>query len=175
MFWMLETLGHRRVAIMDGGYPKWVAEKRPVETGAVAVRPAVFEPDWRADRIVGWAELSRRLTDPQLAIVDTRSREEYDGATPYGEVRGGHIPGAVHLHWQNLLDERGVLKARSELEAMLKAKGLTPSRETALYCTGGVRSGHVYWVLRHLGWARPRNYDGSFWEWASRPELPVAH
>jgi thiosulfate/3-mercaptopyruvate sulfurtransferase len=175
MFWMLELLGHRQVAIMDGGWPRWRAEGRPHESGTAPPRPARFDATWDPSRIIGWQEIHRRLGDPTLRIVDTRTREEYDGATPYGEARGGRIPGAVHLHWLDLLDDSGMLRTRTQIDALLKARGISPDREIAMYCTGGVRSGFVYHVLRHLGFARARNYDGSFWEWAGRPELPVAH
>ncbi|MBI4864555.1 MAG: sulfurtransferase [Candidatus Riflebacteria bacterium] len=173
MFWMLELLGHKRVAIMDGGWPLWVAEQRPVQAGAAAPRPARFVVDYKPERVVGWQEISRRLGDPTLVIVDSRTRAEYDGATPYGEARGGHIPGAVHLCWSELLGAGGKLLAKADLESLVRARGLTPARESALYCTGGIRSGFVYFALRWIGFPRERNYDGSFWEWAARPELPV--
>lgn len=173
MFWMLEYLGHKRVAIMDGGWPKWQAEQRLTLPGVVKGEPAAFTPAPVPERIIGWAELRKRLDDPKLRLIDARTAGEYGGETPYGEARGGHVPGAVHLPWESLLDANGVLRPRPELEAALKAKGIGPEQDNVSYCTGGVRSGFVYFVLRHLGWPRQRNYDGSMWEWASHPELPL--
>lgn len=173
MFWMLEYLGHKRVAIMDGGWPKWQAEQRLSLTGSVKGEPVEFKAAVVPERIIGWADIQKRLKDPELQLVDTRTPEEYAGGTPYGEARGGRIPGAVHLHWDTLLDEKGLLKPRAELEAILKGRGLDRSKDVVSYCTGGIRSGFVYFVLRYLGWPRARNYDGSMWEWAGRPELPV--
>lgn len=173
IFWMLELLGHTKVALMDGGHPRWKKEGRALERGPTSPAAATFDGTWNAERIVGWSEIQQRLQDPTLVILDTRSQEEYEGATPYGEVRGGRIPGAKHLHWQDLLNTDGTFKSVTEMKSLVEARGLTPEREAALYCTGGVRSGFVYFVLRLLGYPKARNYDGSFWEWAARSELPV--
>lgn len=173
MFWMLELLGHKRVAIMDAGYPRWIAEGRPVQTGPVPAITVKYTPAPVPERVIGWQEIYKRLGDPTLTLVDTRTRAEYEGATPFGEVRGGRIPGAVHLEWSTLLDDKGRFRPRPELASALAAKGIVPNKENACYCTGGVRSGFVYFVMRYLGYPKERNYDGSFWEWTSRPELPV--
>lgn len=173
MFWMLEYLGHQRVAIMDGGWPRWAAEHRPTQTGPVPSVTVKYTPAPVDGRIIGWQEIQKRLADPTLTLVDTRTLAEYNGATPYGEARGGRIPGAVHLQWDLLLDAKGAFRTKPELEAALKARGIVAGKENACYCTGGVRSGFVYFVMRYLGFPRERNYDGSFWEWAGKPELPV--
>ncbi len=101
-------------------------------------------------------------------VLDVRTRAEYDGATPYGSVRGGHVPGAEHLEWTALFDEQGALRPRAELEALLPARGA----RVVAYCTGGVRSGFVYAVLRALGRDDVANYPGSWWEYAAS-DLPV--
>lgn len=173
MFWMLEYLGHKQVAIMDGGWPKWIAEQRAVETFRVPNITVRFTPELREDRRIGWQELQRRLGDPALGIVDTRTAAEFNGATPYGEARGGHVPGATHLPWESLLDERGLLRPRPQLEHVLASRGIVPGKDTVSYCTGGIRSGFVYFVTRLLGYPRTRNYDGSMWEWADHPDLPL--
>ena len=173
MFWMLELLGHKQVAVMDGGFPKWLAEKRWVQSGAVAPRPATFVPAPVPERQIGWQEIQKRLHDPTLALIDTRTLEEYKGATPYGEARGGHIPGAIHLQWDTLLYPSGSFLSKPKLQAALAAQGLVPGRQNACYCTGGIRSGFVYFALRYAGYPRECNYDGSMWEWASHPELPL--
>jgi len=102
-------------------------------------------------------------------LVDTRELREFEGAVPYGESRGGHLPGAVHLHYSSLLNTLGALRDRDTLMARLRERGITADREIIAYCTGGVRSGWFVAVLADLGFTRVRNYAGSMWEWSAGP------
>ncbi|NOY25102.1 MAG: hypothetical protein GXP62_04430 [Oligoflexia bacterium] len=104
---------------------------------------------------------------------DTREQREYDGATPYGEHRGGHIPGAAHVWFADLTDPRGMLLPQDQLRAILEAAGITPDHSIIAYCTGGVRSGFAVAVLRSLGYPRATNYDGGMWEWSSDKRHPL--
>jgi thiosulfate/3-mercaptopyruvate sulfurtransferase len=119
-------------------------------------------------------DVLRALSSGDAVIVDTRSLSEYGGLTPHGSPRGGHVPRAVHLAWTDLFDERDRLLPRSMLRARLAALGIGEDTPVIAYCTGGVRSGFLYMVMRWAGYEAVRNYDGSFWEWSRRDELPVA-
>ena len=105
-------------------------------------------------------------------MIDNRELKEYRGATPYGSTRGGHIPGAVHIDWQEFFTGQGTLKDRNALNTLLKRYRIQPHQQIVVYCTGGVRSGMAYYVFRLLGY-EVRNYDGSWWDWSHHPELPV--
>ena len=178
--WMLAYLGHSRVFVLDGGIAGWRRAGQPIERGlAGRVAPGARfvphpQPGLRADKqAVQAASIASAGHGAQL--LDVRSREEFAGATPYFEARGGHIPGARHLDWHQLLDAQGRLRPAAELRPLLAALGAGPGdSELIVYCTGGVRSAFVWASLRSLGFARVRNYDGSFWEWASDASLPVA-
>ena len=100
-------------------------------------------------------------------IIDTRERREYEGGTPYGETRGGHVPGAVHLHYRSLLRKDGRLRSPGALKRLLQKAGISSNKEIIAYCTGGVRSGYVVAVLAHLGFSKVLNYAGSMWAWAA--------
>ena len=172
--WMLSYLGHPRVSVLDGGYAAWRAAGRAVEVTKGSAPPiGTFTPH-RDDR---W-----RATLPDVVaasqgggtVLDTRTALEWNGATPYWEARGGHIPGAHHLSWTALFDGEGRLRPRAELERLVAAAGVTHERPVLLYCTGGVRSALVWVVLRSLGYDA-KNFDASFWEWARHDELPVVH
>ena len=175
--WLLVYLGHPQVHILDGGIAAWRAGGQPLVRG-FAGRPARVgplhvhvQPSVRADK--GQVVAANKGTMPPQ-IVDVRSLGEWRGATPYFEARGGHIPGAVHLDWLQLLDENGHLREASFLRHALSAIGLSdPNREIIVYCTGGVRSAFAWAVLRQLGYTHVRNYDGSFWEWSADRSLPV--
>ena len=178
--WLLAYLGHPRVHILDGGIAAWRQAGQPLARG-LAGRPrqtgalsSQAQPLLRADKA---RVLAASQATPRPLIVDVRSLEEWRGATPYFEARGGHIPGAAHLDWRQLLDGDGRLRPGPALRQALAALGLDEpareEREIIVYCTGGVRSAFAWAVLRDLGYRRVRNYDGSFWEWAADRSLPV--
>ena len=88
-------------------------------------------------------------------------------------ARGGAIPGAVHLEWTNNLGPDGAFKPADELQADVRAAGVTPDREVVTYCQGGYRAAHSYIALRLIGYPRVRNYIGSWKEWGDRIDLPI--
>lgn len=113
-------------------------------------------------------EPSRQDTFSPPILIDTREPREYAGATPYGEQRGGHVPGAVNLYFKDLLTQDGYLLPETELHEVLHNYGITPDRRAIAYCTGGIRSGWLTAVLVNYGY-QVENYAGSMWEWAAAP------
>lgn len=168
--WMLRTLGHQKAVLMDGGYEALV--KAGIPTVQTAPNSPPNPGDFVVRRTAIWDiqrdELKASLGTQNLAIIDAREAREYAGETPYGEQRGGHVPGAVHLYYKELLHEEGKLLKREEIIAKLQQKGVTPSGEIVTYCTGGIRSGWLTSVLVTLGF-KAKNYAGSMWEWAAAP------
>lgn len=171
--WMLRHLGHPQAVIVDGGYDALLATGLPSDTADVPMPP---ESEYRVQRVAELAieleELEQLVNEEdragdEVVFVDTRERREYDGDTPYGEARGGHLPGAVHLHYEDLLDDDGYLLARDTLRRLLSNLGMNANHTIVAYCTGGVRSGWLVMVLRDLGFEDTRNYAGSMWEWSA--------
>jgi thiosulfate/3-mercaptopyruvate sulfurtransferase len=176
--WMLAYLGHPRVFVLDGGIAAWRRQGRALFRGFAAAAPAgaSFQPHVQAELRADKQAVQAALGRPGAVVLDVRTDAEWGGATPYFEARGGHIPGAQHMEWRRLLDPQGQLRPAAELKALLAPLGVSlsaPPEEIIVYCTGGVRSAHVWAALRSLGLARVRNYDGSFWEWAADRSLPV--
>jgi len=175
-FWMLEYYGFKKVAVLRGGYDSWKQFRKPVTGGhfqspapsKLTVQDLQFNPEVYAD--LYWVR--SRLGSKTVAIIDNRERSEFDGATPYGSPRGGHIPGAIHIDWREFFAQYGLLKNRDELEKILNRYGITRNQEIMVYCTGGVRSAMAYFVFRTLG-MKVRNYDGSWWDWSHNPAAPV--
>jgi thiosulfate/3-mercaptopyruvate sulfurtransferase len=171
--WMLRYLGHREVAVLDGGWRAWLAAGGAVSRWPVRPRPGVFvarpRPELRAA-----AEDVEAAAAGAGALLDVRSEAEWHGATPYFEARGGRIPGAVHLPWTGLLDDAGLVDRSGEALARLARLGVTPERPVVVYCTGGVRSSEALVALKALGFRDVRNYDGSWYEWSADPRRPVA-
>ena len=171
--WMLRTLGHTNAALLDGGHYALT------EAGAGLPMdqkiPGKAAGNFTVKRLGTWDVQKAALQKIVLAgsggvtLVDTRELREYQGAVPYGEARGGHLPGAVPLHYGSLLNTLGQLRHRSTLLQRLKDNGVTPDKEVIAYCTGGVRSAWFVAVLADLGFKKVRNYAGSMWEWSAGP------
>ncbi|MCF8720731.1 sulfurtransferase [Nitrospina gracilis] len=175
-FWMLEFYGFTKTALLEGGLDAWEKQGLPVERGTASpppasqLKPEDIQFNWNVYADQHW--IADRLNTPELALIDNRERHEYNGATPYGSSRGGHIPGAIHIDWREFFDGQGRLKAKPVLESLLARWNITKDKEVVVYCTGGVRSGMAYFVFRHLGY-NVRNYDGSWWDWSRNSQLPV--
>ncbi len=175
-FWMFERFGFTSATVLTGGLETWKEKGGDVERGkpdsvtpsAITAAEIQLNPQVTADST--W--IHRQLQSGHIAIIDNRTKKEYDGATPYGSMRGGHIPKAIHIPWEEFFTDAGVLKEKKTLLTMLQAKGIAPEKEVVVYCTGGVRSGMAYFAFRSLGF-KVRNYDGSWWDWSKNPELPV--
>jgi thiosulfate/3-mercaptopyruvate sulfurtransferase len=173
--WMLQYLGLREVDILDGGFRAWSAAGRPVETGGGADPPRrSFVPRRQAALRAELPDVERWSREGGAVLLDVRTRNEWDGATPYFEPRGGHIPNARHLPWTNLLDGSGAVLSAESIAAQLAPLGIGPRTPVVVYCTGGVRSAFVWAVLRASGYTDVKNFDGSFYQWSKERRLPIA-
>ncbi|MGB3614957.1 MAG: rhodanese-like domain-containing protein [Elainellaceae cyanobacterium] len=166
--WMLRTLGHPAVAMVNGGHAALADALATQNVRVSQPSPASFDvqrdPRWSIDR----DRLQDALNNDNVVVIDSRSAAEYQGKTPHGERRGGHVPGAEHLHFKALIDDAGHLLPQSALMAKLTQAGITADKTIITYCTGGVRSAWLAVVLADLGF-EVKNYPGSMWEWASSP------
>jgi len=168
--WMLRTLGHNSAAFVDGGYNALV--KAGVSTTFKGNQSQQIG-DFVVNRTGLWEiqrdELKANLAENKLIVIDTRQKREYKGAIFYGEQRGGHIPGAVHFYFKDLIDSKGNLLQNQEIIAQLENIGIQLNTPIATYCTGGIRSAFFVAVLANLGFTNVRNYAGSMWEWSAEP------
>ena len=175
MFWMLESLGHKKLRILDGGWVKWTAEKRPFEHGYVAPVAGTFKAEPVTELAITREALKEivRGPHPHTAILDARSLEEFLGKEVPGIPRPGHIPSAIHVAWNVFLNQDATVKDPEAIRQMLEAKGVHNGQEVVCYCTGGVRSAWLYFILKLVGYQKIRNYPGSWWEWSRDFACPV--
>ena len=126
-FWLLEYLGHHDVHVLDGGFNAWKAAGLPISREMQAPKGTTFQSRPRPE--IHWSadQLSAHLRYADLAIIDTRTDDEYLGKNVRA-ARGGTIPRAIHLEWVHNLDERGAFKTGVELRAMYEACGITPDK-----------------------------------------------
>ncbi len=171
--WMLRTLGHQSAAFVDGGHTALIKAGFPITLdltqpipGDLIVKPTA---SWLIQRDELQANLTAKEAAQDLIAIDTRSPREFAGATPYGEKRRGHIPGAVNFYFNDLKDANGYLLPREQIIAKLKQLGIERDTLVTAYCTGGVRSAFFVAVLADLGFTNVKNYAGSMWEWSASP------
>jgi thiosulfate/3-mercaptopyruvate sulfurtransferase len=172
LWWALKYYGHDEVAVLDGGWDRWVEEGRPVEAGDVSPPRAEFQPRARPEWRASAEEVLARAGESGLQLVDARDRAQYTGAKRRGP-RGGHIPGARNVPRETFFADGGGFLPLDELRRRVDALGLRADRPTVAYCNGGVAATVVLFNLFRLGHPRLTNYDGSWNEWGQRPELPV--
>ena len=173
-FFTLDTLGHKNVALLNGGLRAWRDEKRPIETGpAKAPTPGQFTPTVNAARLATADQIQQQVSKASIALVDVRPDPEFlgtDGGMG-GMHAAGHIAGAKQLTWNELVGADGRFLPRDQLQAKLSGACATTGKPVVAYCMVGMRASVVYFVARHLGYDA-RLYDGSIVDWSQR-KLPV--
>jgi thiosulfate/3-mercaptopyruvate sulfurtransferase len=175
LWWVLDYYGHTKAKVLNGGWNKWIKEKRPVTTEVAAPQPAAFTVRVDPGKICLVEELVANLKQPNVVIVDARSPAEYSGFDVRAK-RGGHIPGAVNIEWTRNVtnDELKTFRPAADLLKMYEAAGVTKDKQVITHCQTGVRAAHTMFTLRLLGYEQVRNYDASWQEWGNRSDLPLA-
>lgn len=173
-WWMFRVFGHDRVAVLDGGMPKWTKEGKPMEetppseTGLVEYS-ATFRP-----HLVKSADEVLKATET-ATIFDARSAGRYHGTEPEPRagLRSGHIPGSQSMPFTSLLSEDGTLRSAAELQAIFDQTKFNPDADTICSCGSGVTACNVALALHVLGHDKVAVYDGSWSEWGQREDLPI--
>jgi thiosulfate/3-mercaptopyruvate sulfurtransferase len=172
---MLRWLGHDAVAVLDGGFSRWIAEGRPTAAG-VETRPAArFTPRVRSDMLVDVATVEALAASRQATLVDARAPQRYRGEVEPLDRVAGHIPGARNHFFQHNLDEQGRFHKPEELRTRFRevVAGTAP-HDIVCYCGSGVTACHNLLALDHAGIKGARLYAGSWSEWSADPARPVA-
>ena len=174
VFWVLDYYGHKDVAVLNGGYPKWAAEAGEITRQVPKFEPAKFTPRPDPAKIADLSYVKASLGNEAVALCDARTAGEYSGADMRAP-RGGHVPGAKNANWEQNLSggQTPQLKLAAELKQLYESAGITPDKEVITYCQTGVRAAQAYFTLRLLGYDKVRNYDGSWQEWGSNPTTPI--
>ena len=170
-WFMFRHFGAPKVAILDGGFQKWLAEGRPTEKGKPTKRMARFEPVERASEVVSKRQINSGFAMP---MVDARGRARFQGteADPRPGVASGHIPGARNLPYSDLYNQDGTLRSPDEIRRLFLAAGVDPEKPFVASCGSGVTANSLIFAARMLGNRDTRLYDGSWSEWGADPKTP---
>jgi thiosulfate/3-mercaptopyruvate sulfurtransferase len=173
-WWMLRWLGHRAVALLDGGFDRWVREGLPVTTAVPSPRATSFTPA-KPLPVADAREILASLPKRDLVIVDARAPERYRGETEPMDPVAGHIPGAINRYLGDNLAGDGTFKdartLRREFEALL---GEAKLDKVVHHCGSGVSACHNILAMAIAGYPDTRLYPGSWSEWVADPTRPVA-
>ena len=166
--------GFNNVKIIDGGFKQVEAlgfnkEYNPSED-RIDVSDVVRVEAENNSNAIFTDELLSLVGNENVQIIDTRLEVEYNGRVIYGENKAGHIPTAVSLPFNSLVDKDGFIKSREELEKYFEEKGLDKNKLQITYCTTGVRASYVAVILTELGY-KVRNYEPSFARYANVAEV----
>lgn len=160
----LREWGFNRSYWVDGGDTFLLAEKSKIDS-LLPLKSTYSISSYSISREL----LSQNLKSQSLSIIDTREKREFDGSTPYGENRGGHIPGAHWIYFKDFLTSEGKVKSKEEIHKLLIKNNIKIENNIVTYCTGGVRSAFVTGILISYG-ITSKNYAGSMWEWSAENE-----
>lgn len=172
-WWLMKLFGHEKAAVLDGGLPKWLAEARATESGdAKQAAPTSYTPDFRAELVKGIGDVKRIIASGNALILDARAKGRFDGTAPEPRpgLPSGHMPGAKSVPFNELLNADFTMKDAAALRARFAAAGADGSKPIVTSCGTGVTACILALGLRQAGLGDAAIYDGSWTEWAGRPE-----
>ncbi len=173
-WWLMRLLGHRRVAVLDGGVARWQALGLPMESTSPVLEPGAYVGEFDPRAVATTDEVLAQLPAAPGALIDARSPERYAGAVEPLDPVAGHIPGAVNRPYPSNL-EAGVFRPaavlRADFEALLQGR---PPSQVVLSCGSGVTACHNLLAMEHAGLHGARVYAGSWSAWVNDPTRPVA-
>lgn len=175
LWWMLRLLGHRKVAVLDGGIAAWKAAGAPLQTSTPHAGSGHYSAEFDPANIATAAEVARRTAAGEILLLDARAGERFRGEVEPLDPRAGHIPGARNRPYLvNLASNDQFLPAATlaaEFTAVLAGR---PATDVVHMCGSGVSACHNLLAMEHAGLSGSRLYVGSWSEWVSVPERPVA-
>jgi thiosulfate/3-mercaptopyruvate sulfurtransferase len=175
-WWMLRIFGAHYVSVLDGGFQKWTAEGRLVESGRPQVRHGHFTPSFDAAAVVDKAQVSALLNSSDHELVDARPATRFSGEEPDPRpgMASGHIPGSKNLPQSELFNPDNSWKQGEELRAAFDRAGVDLNKPMVTTCGSGVTAAVLLFGARLLGKEDVKLYDGSWAEWGADPATPKA-
>lgn len=175
VWWTLRIFGARDVRMLAGGMPRWRAEGRPLEKGPVHRAPRNFAVKFDQRAVANAEDVKRASETGSAQIVDARAAARFSGtaAEPRPGLRSGHVPGSLNLPWREVVAS-GEIKSADQVKAIFAGAGVDLERPVITTCGSGVTAAILLMALASTGKKDVVLYDGSWAEWGTRSDLPVA-
>jgi len=175
VWWTLRTMGYPRVSVLDGGLRKWRAEDRIVTSEVAPPAPVAADTAFRPELVRDLVAVQAHIEAGDAQLLDARSAARFRGQAPEPRagLRAGHMPGALNLAFDEVVNPDGTLKSEGELRPLFEDAGVDLSRPIVTTCGSGVTASVLALALARLGRDDVAVYDGSWTEWGGRPDTAV--
>ncbi len=171
-WWLLRYAGHDDVRVLDGGYRAYREAGGAPDREVPQHAPAQLSVRVRSEMAVDREQLRGVLHDPRWCILDVRSPERYRGEVEPIDPKAGHIPSAINRPFERTLTEQGRFEARGALREQFAV--VDGRSDVVAYCGSGVSAAHAVLAMEVAGIRGAKVYPGSWSDWCSYEDLPVA-
>jgi thiosulfate/3-mercaptopyruvate sulfurtransferase len=173
LWWLARWIGLDRVKLLDGGFPKWQAEGRPLSTSVPVAKPSLVRAKAHPEMVCNVSELQEKLRGPAISLIDARTAERWRGETEPIDRIAGRVPGSINRFFKGNLKAdqtfRPATEIRRELETLLPHRGAN----VVHMCGSGVTACVNLFAMEYAGLPGSRLYPGSWSEWIADPARPI--
>jgi thiosulfate/3-mercaptopyruvate sulfurtransferase len=173
-WWNFRVMGASKVVLLNGGLPKWIADRMPVEAGSAPIYPKLFKTNFDPSAVTSFEEMNRIVGSAERQIADARPADRFTGDAPEPRtgMRSGHMPGANSVPFSALAKD-GQLRSADELKQVFQSAGIDLAKPVVTTCGSGVTAAALTLALETIGHREHTLYDGSWAEWGGRDDTDV--